>query len=57
MLEDLELGIGTLIVLTKPGKPPGEMSSLRPIVLLNTIRKTLSLVTLSRIRRVVERFI
>ena len=40
--EDFELGKGTLIVLPKPGKPPGEMSSLRPIVLLNTIRKTLS---------------
>lgn len=43
---DLELGKGTLIVLQKPGKPPGVMSSLRPIVLLNTIRKTLSLITL-----------
>jgi hypothetical protein len=34
--EQLELGAGTLIVLQKPGKPPGEMKSLRPIVLLST---------------------
>ena len=40
--EQLELGCGTLIFLQKPGKLPGEMKSLRPIVLLNTLRKTLS---------------
>ena len=55
--ENLELGQGTLIVLPKPGKPPGLMSSLRPIVLLNTLRKTLSLITLNRIRPAVERFL
>jgi hypothetical protein len=43
--ENLELGRGTLIVLPKLGKPPGLMSSLRPIVLLTTLRKTLSLIT------------
>jgi hypothetical protein len=47
--EDLELGRGTLIVLPKPGKPPGLLSSLRPIVLLTTLRKTLSLIVLQRI--------
>jgi hypothetical protein len=40
--ENLELGRGTLIVLPKPGKPLGLMSSLRPIVLLTTLRKTLA---------------
>jgi hypothetical protein len=55
--EDLELGRGTLIVLPKPGKPPGLLSSLRPIVLLTTLRKTLSLIVLQRIRPAVERFL
>ena len=55
--EELDLGNGTLIVLQKPGKPKGPLSSLRPIVLLNTLRKTLSLIVLERIRPKVERFI
>lgn len=55
--EQLELGRGMLIVLPKPGKPPGLMSSLRPIVLLNSLRKTLSLITLQRIRPAVEEFL
>jgi hypothetical protein len=33
------------------------MSSLRPIVLLTTLRKTLSLITLNRIRPAVEGFL
>jgi len=55
--ENLELGSGTLISLQKPGKPPGVLSSLRPIVLLNSLRKTLSLITLQRIRPAVENFL
>jgi hypothetical protein len=55
--EDLELGRGTLIVLQKPGKPLGLLNNLRPIVLLNTLRKTLSLVALNRIRPTVELFL
>jgi hypothetical protein len=55
--EDLELSRGTLIVLPKPGKPPGLLSSLRPIVLLTTLRKTLSLIVLQRIQPAVERFL
>lgn len=55
--EQLELGRGTLTVLQKPGKPPGEMKSLRPIVLLNTLRKTLSLIALQRMRPNVEQFL
>ena len=54
--EDIQLRRGTLIVLSKPGKPPGLLSSLMPIVLLNTIRKTLSSITLNRIRPIVEPF-
>lgn len=55
--EDIELGTGTLIVLPKPGKPAGLLSRLRPIVLLNTVRKVLSIITLNRIRPAVDSII
>jgi hypothetical protein len=54
---ELGLGEGTLIPLAKPGKPKGLLSSLRPIVLLTTLRKTLSTVILNRIRDKVEKFL
>ena len=45
--QPLELGRGILILLQKPGKPIGALSSLmRPIVLLTTLRKVLSMVTI-----------
>ena len=46
---DIGLGNGLLIPLPKPGKPPGPLDHLRPVVLLNAIRKCMSLVTLARI--------
>jgi len=49
------VGQGTLIPLAKPNKPRGPVTSLRPIVLLNTIRKTMSLVVLKRITNDVAR--
>ena len=45
--QPLELGRGVLILLQKPGKPIGPLPSLRPIVLLTTLRKVLSLVVLA----------
>ncbi|CAH1277378.1 Hypp9590 [Branchiostoma lanceolatum] len=42
------LGQGILIPLQKPGKPRGPCSSLRPIVLLNGLRKLFSLIVLER---------
>ena len=41
-----QLGHEILILLPKPGKPVGAMTSLRPIVLFNALRKTLSLIVL-----------
>ena len=35
-----QIGHGIIILLPKPGKPVGAMTSLRPTVLLNTLRKT-----------------
>ena len=54
-----QIGHGILILLPKPGKPVGAMTSLRPIglVLLNTLRKTLSLIVLSRISDKVYEFL
>ena len=42
------LGTGTLVALQKPNKPRGPLTSLRPVVLLNGIRKILSLILLER---------
>ncbi|KAI8483691.1 hypothetical protein Bbelb_386290 [Branchiostoma belcheri] len=50
------IGEGTLIALPKPKKPPGPPANLRPITLLNSIRKTLSTVALHRIRDKIDNF-
>ncbi len=47
---------GTMIALPKPGKTPGPPCNLRPIVLLNGIRKILSTITLHRIRNKIDQF-
>jgi len=54
---DPMIGAGTLIPLPKPGKPAGPPTSLRPIVLLTTMRKTLSLITLQRINGYVQEYL
>ena len=48
------IGVGTMAPLAKPGKPRGPVTSLRPIVLLNTIREALSTVVLKRKTPAVE---
>ena len=55
--EPLGLGKGVLILIQKPGKPKGSLTSVRPIVLLTTLRKTLSLVVLSRIAPKVDDYL
>ncbi|RLN98609.1 hypothetical protein BBJ28_00008320 [Nothophytophthora sp. Chile5] len=52
--EPIGLGDGILLCLQKPR---GECSSLRPIVLLNTIRKAVSLIVLHRITPAVDKFL
>ena len=47
--EDVNLEIGTLIPLQKPGKAVGFLSHLRPVVLLTTLRKAFSLLVLHRV--------
>ena len=55
--QSVEVGGGILIPLQKPNKPLGPPSNLRPIVLLTSLRKALSLITLARIRPKVEEFL
>ena len=43
-----------LFIVTKPGKPK---PNLRPIILLNTLRKVLSLITLDRIRPSIKKYL
>ncbi|GFR89314.1 retrovirus-related Pol polyprotein LINE-1 [Elysia marginata] len=52
--EDLNINEGLLIALPKPGKPKGPPQNLRPITLLNSIRKVLSTIVLNRIRPKIE---
>ena len=55
--QPLDLGQGVLIPIQKPNKPPGPLTSIRPIVLLSTIRKALSLIVLTRIIDKVNNYI
>jgi len=55
--DPLDIGKGTLILLQKPGKPLGPVSSTRPIVLLSSLRKTLSLIVLRRIQPKVDGYL
>ncbi|GFS16593.1 endonuclease-reverse transcriptase [Elysia marginata] len=55
--EDLNINEGLLIALPKPGKPKGPPQNLRPITLLNSIRKELSTIVLNRIRPKIETYI
>ncbi|GFS27378.1 LINE-1 reverse transcriptase homolog [Elysia marginata] len=55
--EDLNINEGLLIALPKPGKPKGPPQNLRPITLLNSIRKMLSTILLNRIRPKIETYI
>ncbi|GFR99439.1 RNA-directed DNA polymerase from mobile element jockey-like [Elysia marginata] len=53
----LDINAGEIIPFPKPGKPKGPPKNLRPMTLLNTIRKTLSTIVLERIRPHVQKYI
>ena len=55
--QPLKINNGNMKTLQKPGKPKGPIKNLRPVTLLNTIRKSLSLITLDRIRDKVEEYL
>ena len=44
----IQVGRGIIIPLPKPGKPPGPCKSLRPVTLLSSVRKVLSLIVVRR---------
>ena len=51
------IGRGILVPLAKPNKPLGPLSSLRPVVLLNSVRKVFSLIVLRRISKDVSEYL
>ena len=55
--QPLKINKGNMRTLPKPGKQKGPIKNLRPVTLLNTVRKTLSLITLNRIRDKVEEYL
>ena len=55
--KELDINNGQMITLPKPGKPKGPKKNLRPVTLLDAIRKSLSLITLNRIRPKVEQYL
>ena len=54
--DDLELGKGKLIPLPKPNKTKGPVTNLRPITLLQIIRKILSKIEVSRTEKAIDQF-
>ena len=55
--QPLDINNGQMITLPKPGKPKGPKKNLRPVTVLDGIRKSLSLITLDRIRPKVESYL
>ena len=53
----MDINTGVLIAIQKPGKKKGPPNNLRPITLLNSLRKALSIITLNRIRPFVEEYL
>ena len=51
-----EIGESILTPLQKPGKPLGPVKSLRPLNLLNGIRKIISVLTLNRIQEQINQY-
>ena len=54
---DLELGKGELVPLPKPNKAKGPVNHLRPITLLDIIRKILSKIEVNRTENVLNRYL
>ena len=55
--KSLKLGDGLLIPIPKPGKKRGPPGNVRPVTLLNTLRKLLSLVILTRIKPAINGYL
>ena len=55
--DEINIGKSNLLPLQKPSKEKGTLKNLRPINLLNTSRKILSIITLNRIQEKVEQYL
>ena len=54
--QELDFKIATLIPLPKPQKTRNPPANLRPIILLNSTRKLLFLITLERIKPLIDKY-
>ena len=55
--DNLDLGTSILLPTQKPKKKEGPTKNLRPLNLLNSIRKTLSMITLNRIKPKINQYL
>ncbi|GFR93923.1 RNA-directed DNA polymerase from mobile element jockey-like [Elysia marginata] len=55
--EDININGGKVITLQKPGKAKGPVTNLRPITLLNTLRKVLPLIVLNRTKHDIKEYL
>ncbi|GFR77850.1 reverse transcriptase (RNA-dependent DNA polymerase) [Elysia marginata] len=55
--DDININCGKVITLQKPGKAKGLVTNLRPITLLNTLRKVLSLIVLNRTKHDINEYL
>ncbi|GFS24958.1 retrovirus-related Pol polyprotein LINE-1 [Elysia marginata] len=55
--DDTNINGGKVITLQKPGKAKGPVTDLRPITLLNTLRKVLSLIVLNRTKHDINEYL
>ena len=55
--ENLDINTDVLIAIQKPGKKKSPLNNLRPITLLKSPRKVLSIITLNRMRPFVEEYL
>ena len=54
---ELDIGVGVLVALQKPGKPKGPVKNLRPVILLPILRKIFSNIVLQRIKPKVDEYL
>ena len=54
---DVDIERGLLAPLPKPGKPKEPLKNLRPVILLPTLRRIMSGITLTRLRNMTEKYI
>lgn len=52
-----DIGKGVIVPINKPGKARGVLNNFRPVTLLSSLRKLLSLITIKRIQKTTEEYL